>query len=41
MNIRQYIEAEAVFHKKSIPSDLSEVMYETDLDKLPNGYQYY
>ena len=41
MNIRQYIEAEAVFHKKSIPSDLSEVMYEKDLDKLPDEYKYY
>ena len=41
MNIRQYIEMEAVIHKKSIPSDLSEVMYEKDLDKIPQDYLYY
>ena len=41
MNIRQYIEMEAVVHKKSIPSDLSEDMYEKNLDKLPQDYRYY
>ena len=41
MNIRQYIEMEAVIHKKSIPSDLSEVMYEKDLNKIPQDYLYY
>ena len=41
MNIRQYIETEAVIHKRTIPSDLSEVMYEIDLDKLPDEYKYY
>ena len=40
MNIRQYIETEAVIHKRTIPSDLSEVMYEKDLDKLPDEYKY-
>ena len=41
MNIREYIGMEAIIHKRSIPSDLSEVMYEKDLDKLPDEYKYY
>ena len=34
MNIREYIGIEAVIHKRSIPSDMSEYMYEKDLDKI-------
>ena len=41
MNIREYIGMEAIIHKRSIPSDLSEYIYEKDLDKLPNEYKYY
>ena len=41
MNIREYIGIEAVIHKRSIPSDMSEYMYEKDLDKIPDKYKYY
>ena len=41
MNIRQYIEMEAVIHKRSIPSDLSEYMYDKNVDMLPKEYRYY
>ena len=41
MNIRQEIEMEAVVHNRSIPSDVSEYMYEKNLDKLPDKYKYY
>ena len=39
MKIRQYIEMEAVIHKRTIPSDLSEYMYELKVDKLPHEYK--
>ena len=38
MNIRQYIEMEAVVHKKSVPSDFYDYMYEKNIDKLPHNY---
>ena len=41
MNIRQYIEMEAVVHKKSVPDDFYDHMYEKNIDKLPNKYKYY
>ena len=41
MKIRQYIEMEAVIHKRTIPSDLSEYMYEREVDKLPHEYKYF
>ena len=41
MKIRQYIEMEAVIHKRTIPSDLSEYMYELEVDKLPKEYRYF
>ena len=41
MKIRQYIEMEAVIHKRTIPSDLSEYMYEKNVDKLPKEYRYF
>ena len=41
MKIRQYIEMEAVIHKRTIPSDLSEYMYELEVYKLPHEYRYF
>ena len=41
MNIREYIGMEAIIHKRSIPSDLSEYMYEKNVDKLPKEYRYF
>ena len=41
MKIRQYIEMEAVVHKRTIPSDLSEYMYEKNVDMLTKEYRYF
>ena len=41
MKIRQNIEMEAVVHKRTIPSDLSEYMYEKNVDMLPKEYRYF